>query len=238
MKAKPGQQAAHRRARRLDDFVAAQAKRRQHGIRAACGRHAPTGRRQLNPAATSADWAGQIRRQDGGPLPAAAAFALHTGGDGPRPPAGFRPRHAAPTARARGARLGPPRLPQARDRRAAWSSGSTTCAALFRWRSISARMATRSPRRWASARPSDCLVRADLGQGFAAAARGPAVVADEEALPFAPQQLRPGAERDGPALGQRPARHADPDRAHPEARRAVPGRHAGRRHACGSCARR
>lgn len=33
------------------------------------------------------------------------------------------------------------------------------------------------------------LVRADLGQGFARRARGPAVVADEEALPFAPQSF-------------------------------------------------
>jgi len=31
----------------------------------------------------------------------------------------------------------------------------------------------------------DCLVRADLGQGFARRANGPAVVADEERLPFA-----------------------------------------------------
>ena len=34
-----------------------------------------------------------------------------------------------------------------------------------------------------------CLVRADLGQGFARRARGPAVVADEEFLPFAPQSF-------------------------------------------------
>jgi SAM-dependent methyltransferase len=33
------------------------------------------------------------------------------------------------------------------------------------------------------------LVRADLGLGFACAARGPVVVADEEALPFAPQSF-------------------------------------------------
>jgi SAM-dependent methyltransferase len=33
------------------------------------------------------------------------------------------------------------------------------------------------------------LVRADLGLGFARAARGPAVVADEEALPFAPRSF-------------------------------------------------
>lgn len=32
----------------------------------------------------------------------------------------------------------------------------------------------------------ECLVRADLGRGFAGRARGPAVVADEEFLPFAP----------------------------------------------------
>ena len=34
-----------------------------------------------------------------------------------------------------------------------------------------------------------CLVRADLGEGFARRARGPAVVADEEFLPFAPQSF-------------------------------------------------
>lgn len=34
-----------------------------------------------------------------------------------------------------------------------------------------------------------CLVRADLGQGFARRARGPAVVADEEFLPFAAQSF-------------------------------------------------
>ncbi len=34
-----------------------------------------------------------------------------------------------------------------------------------------------------------CLVRADLGQGFARRAKGPAVVADEELLPFAPQSF-------------------------------------------------
>ena len=37
--------------------------------------------------------------------------------------------------------------------------------------------------------PVDWLVRADLGHGFAARARGPAVVADEELLPFAPASL-------------------------------------------------
>jgi NADH dehydrogenase [ubiquinone] 1 alpha subcomplex assembly factor 5 len=35
----------------------------------------------------------------------------------------------------------------------------------------------------------ECLVRLDLGQGFARRARGPAVVADEEFLPFAPQSF-------------------------------------------------
>jgi NADH dehydrogenase [ubiquinone] 1 alpha subcomplex assembly factor 5 len=35
----------------------------------------------------------------------------------------------------------------------------------------------------------DCLIRADLGLGFAHRAQGPAVVADEEALPFAPQRF-------------------------------------------------
>jgi len=35
----------------------------------------------------------------------------------------------------------------------------------------------------------DCLVRADLGFGFAHAAAGPALVADEEALPFAPRRF-------------------------------------------------
>ena len=34
-----------------------------------------------------------------------------------------------------------------------------------------------------------CLVRADLGEGFARRARGPAVVADEEFLPFAPESF-------------------------------------------------
>jgi NADH dehydrogenase [ubiquinone] 1 alpha subcomplex assembly factor 5 len=34
-----------------------------------------------------------------------------------------------------------------------------------------------------------CLVRADLGHGFARQARGPAVVADEEFLPFAPESF-------------------------------------------------
>ena len=34
-----------------------------------------------------------------------------------------------------------------------------------------------------------CLVRADLGHGFARRARGPAVVADEEFLPFAPESF-------------------------------------------------
>ena len=37
--------------------------------------------------------------------------------------------------------------------------------------------------------PVDWLVRADLGLGFAARAGGPAVVADEELLPFAPASL-------------------------------------------------
>jgi len=35
----------------------------------------------------------------------------------------------------------------------------------------------------------ECLVRLDLGHGFARRARGPAVVADEEFLPFAPQSF-------------------------------------------------
>src|SRR5258708_12998113 len=35
----------------------------------------------------------------------------------------------------------------------------------------------------------DCLVRADLGEGFARRARGPAVVADEEFLPFAAESF-------------------------------------------------
>jgi NADH dehydrogenase [ubiquinone] 1 alpha subcomplex assembly factor 5 len=38
-------------------------------------------------------------------------------------------------------------------------------------------------------RPVDWLVRADLGLGFARCAHGPAVVADEERLPFAPQSF-------------------------------------------------
>jgi SAM-dependent methyltransferase len=37
--------------------------------------------------------------------------------------------------------------------------------------------------------PVEWLVRADLGHGFAQRARGPAVVADEEFLPFAPQSF-------------------------------------------------
>ncbi len=35
----------------------------------------------------------------------------------------------------------------------------------------------------------DCLIRADLGFGFAHGAAGPALVADEEALPFAPRRF-------------------------------------------------
>jgi len=49
--------------------------------------------------------------------------------------------------------------------------------------STSARRATKSPRRWANARPW-LPGRADLGEGFAPRAR-PGVVADEEFLPFA-----------------------------------------------------
>ena len=170
-------------------------------------------------------------------LPAIVLSPYIRGCDGPRPPAGLRPRPAAPAARACGARLGAPGFPQARDRRPPGrapgrrapdfplaldlgSHGDEIAAALGERKTVG------------------CLVRADLGEGFARRARGPAVVADEEFLPFAAAQLRPGAERDGPALGQRPARHADPDRPHPEARRAVAGRHAGRRPPCGSCARR
>ena len=156
-----------------------------------------------------------------------------------RSPAGLRPRRLAPAPRARGPPLGRPGLPEARDRRRAWSSGWTTCAAAF---ALALDLGCHGDEVADGAgrprRPSDCWCAPTSASASRATRAGPAVVADEEALPFAPRSLRSGAERDGPALGQRPAGHPDPDRAHPEARRAVPRRHAGRRHACGSCARR
>ena len=104
------------------------------------------------------------------------------------------------------------------------------CAGLFHWPSTSARMATKSPRRWATATTVGCLVRADLGEGFARRARGPAVVADEEFLPFAPESfdlvvsamdLHWVNDLPGTLIQIAP---------HPETRRAAAGRHAGRRH--------
>ena len=60
------------------------------------------------------------------------------------------------------------------------------CAVPSRWRSTSAATATKSPAALGDAQTVGALVRADLGLGFARRAHGPAVVADEEALPFAP----------------------------------------------------
>ena len=63
------------------------------------------------------------------------------------------------------------------------------CGAPSRWRSISAVTATRSRRPYGGRKTIECLIRADLGLGFARRAGGPAVVADEEALPFAAQRF-------------------------------------------------
>ena len=186
MKAKPGQQAAQRRARRLDDLAAAQAERRQHGVE-----HRAAGAAAQTVASANAQCEQRQHRRLGRanaptgwrrvPYPTGRALWPYIRAcDGPRPSAGFRPRRAAPAARARGARLAS-RAPSSSARsRAAWSSASTTCAGPFRWRSISAATATRSPRRWPTAQTVGWLVRADLGHGFARLARGPAVVADEE----------------------------------------------------------
>ena len=122
-------------------------------------------------------------------LPAAPLWPYIRACDGPRSSAGFRPRHAAPAARARGARLG----------ERAFLKREIASRLVERLddmrRELSAGARSRLPRRrdrarrWATARTVDWLVRADLGHGFARLARGPAVVADEEALPFAPHSF-------------------------------------------------
>ena len=63
------------------------------------------------------------------------------------------------------------------------------CAGASPWRSISAVMATRSRRRWANGQPSGSSCAAISARPSRARAAGPAVVADEEALPFAPQSF-------------------------------------------------
>ncbi len=85
----------------------------------------------------------------------------------------------------------------------------------------------------ATVRTSGSLVQCDLSPAMArrAGASGhPALAADEEFLPFRRGRVRPGGQQSQPALGQRPARRADPDPPRAEAGRAVPGRDAGRRH--------
>ena len=125
-----------------------------------------------------------MRCQKGNPYPP-SCFPLHTAGDN-RSPARLRSRDLAPAARACGAAMGRPGVPQARDRHAASSSGSTMCAATSRWRSTSAATATRSRRRWARAVPSEPWCAPTRPGLRADGRRDPTVVADEEALPFAP----------------------------------------------------
>ena len=207
-----------------DDFVTAEAQRRQDRIEQPPPRRRapfPQHHRPIEPGKCVGKRATPTRRP---------AFALHTAGDTRSPP-GLRPHDLAPAARARGAPMGRPGFPQARDRQPCRRAARRRAPHASRWRSISAATATRSRPRWARAASLAPWCARTSALGFARTAQGPAVVADEEALPFAPRSLRPRAERNEPALGERPAGHADPDRAHPEAGRAVPRRHAGRRHA-------
>ena len=113
------------------------------------------------------------------------AFALHTRAWRLPIPCSCSIARLARPARACGPRWGRRRSSSARSP-PAWSSGSTTCGATSRWRSISAATATRSATALEGRATIQSLVRADLGLGFARQARGPALVADEEALPFAP----------------------------------------------------
>ena len=77
---------------------------------------------------------------------------------------------------------------------------------------------------------TECLVAVDAA-GAMLAGSGLRVVADAEALPFGAGQLRPRAEPDDPALGQRPAWHAGPAARLPRAGRPPDGGDAGRRDA-------
>ena len=207
MKLKPGQQAAHS----APGSATISLQPRHSGGSTESSSRRPAGAQpfqtganivRLGRANAPTKWRSPTRR---------AAFALHTGGDGLDPLLVFD-RAALRQRRERAARDWGDRPSSSARSPAAWSSASTMCAGLSRWPSTSARHGDEFASALGERNTVDCLVRADLGQGFARLARGPAVVADEEFLPFAPE-LRPGRERDGPALGQRPARHADPDRA-------------------------
>ena len=85
------------------------------------------------------------------------------------------------------------------------------CAGPFRWRSISAATATRLPRPWPTARPS-ALWYAPTSAWASPGGAGTGRRRGRGSTALRARLLRPGAERDEPALGERPARHADPDR--------------------------
>ena len=78
------------------------------------------------------------------------------------------------------------------------------------------------------------VVSCDLSPAMAALNGGPCVAADEEFLPFAPGQLRPDRRQPVAALGQRPARRADPVAPGAAARRPAAGQPAGAGHAGGA----
>ena len=80
------------------------------------------------------------------------------------------------------------------------------------------------------------VVSCDLSPAMAALNGGAAVAADEEFLPFADGQLRPGGGEPVAALGQRPAGRADPVAPRAASGRAAAGEPAGTRHAGGTAA--
>ena len=119
-----------------------------------------------------------------GPYPAATAFALHTARDGSRSPAGLRPRRVAPAPRARRAPLGR----QAFLKREIASRLVERLADVRRTFPLALDLGCHGDEiaeALARSKTVGTLMRADLGFGFARTRQGPAVVADEEALPFA-----------------------------------------------------
>ena len=89
--------------------------------------------------------------------------------------------------------IGTARLSSSARSPTAWSSAWTTCAAAFPLALDLGSHGDEIASALGERKTVGCLVRADLGEGFARRARGPAVVADEEFLPFAAAELRPGA---------------------------------------------
>ena len=217
MKAKPGQQAAQRppavstispQLRQSGGSTASSIAAGMHANTSRAGGQHRThcGLRPTDAASTTrpAESAGRVRllqhtspvpgRSDGSAVPSdgfrstgRAALALHTRCDGPRPLLVFD-RAVLRRRRERAARDWQPRLPQARDREPPGRPPRRRAPDLAHALDLgshgdefAAALADRKTVGW--------LVRADLGHGFAWLARGSAVVADEEFLPFAPKSF-------------------------------------------------